>query len=375
VWWVSGRIRTEREHCCDDVAVTICDRLVYARALSDLAALATPTLAMAASNGSLVERVRRILGRPAAESETGAGWLPVFLILAVVAPALPATLQSAGRAVTPVPIAQIPPVQPSPGAAPIVVTEAERQVPVQPEAPPAQGTATTSNVVNTQRTEPQAELQRVEAALKLLAEQQQETMTREFELAIAANETQSKAQIDELMAKLKAVQQDYERAKRMADVGVASDDGARQLQQQIEQLHREMQTIEAKRNLESSRLLLNRAQAQQKREYDQLLEQYAQLQGYAREKETIVDAEVRPEPVTDPNATARAGDTIDVIVSGEAGLPAFSVEPDGTIRLPFIGSIEVKGLTTRQIGEAISKRLVDRKLATTPQVSVTLRRR
>jgi hypothetical protein len=216
--------------------------------------------------------------------------------------------------------------------------------------------------VNTQRTEPQAELQRVEAALKRLAEQQQETMTREFELAIAANETQSKAQIDELMAKLKAVQQDYERAKRMADVGVASDDGARQLQQQIEQLHREMQTIEAKRNLESSRLLLNRAQAQQKREYDQLLEQYAKLQGYAREKETIVDAEVRPEPVTDPNATARAGDTIDV-------------EPDGTIRLPFIGSIEVKGLTTRQIGEAISKRLVDRKLATTPQVSVTLRRR
>ena len=26
VWWVSGRIRAEREHCCDDLAVTICDR-------------------------------------------------------------------------------------------------------------------------------------------------------------------------------------------------------------------------------------------------------------------------------------------------------------------------------------------------------------
>ena len=119
------------------------------------------------------------------------------------------------------------------------------------------------------------------------------------------------------------------------------------LQQQIEQLQREMRTVEAKRNFETSRLLLNRAQAQQKREYDQLLEQYAKLQGYPRDEETIVDAEVRPEPVTDPNATARAGDTVDVIVSGEAELPEFSVEADGTIRLPFIGSIEVKGLTTR----------------------------
>ncbi len=242
---------------------------------------------------------------------------------------------------------------------------------------------TTSFVVNTQPTGQQAELQRVEEALKRLAEQQHETMTKEFELAIAANESQSKAQIDELVAKLKAVQQEYERAKRMADVGVASDDGARMLQQQIEQLQREMRAVEAKRMLENSRLLLDRAQAQQKREDHQLLEQYAKLQGYPREKIRatgdvkldVVDAEVRPEPVTDPNATARAGDTVDVIVSGEAELPEFSVDSDGTIRLPFIGSIEVKGLTTRQIAEAVSKRLIDRKLATNPQVSVTLRRR
>ncbi len=34
VWWVSGRIRQEREHCCDDVAAAVCgDRVVDARAL------------------------------------------------------------------------------------------------------------------------------------------------------------------------------------------------------------------------------------------------------------------------------------------------------------------------------------------------------
>jgi hypothetical protein len=314
----------------------------------------------------------------------------VFLILAVVAPALPATLQSAARAVTPVQITQalpVPPRQATPVTVAVAQAEPAQAAPVAvaiTEAP--QVTATTASAVRpqtAQSAEAAAELQRVEEALKRLAEQQQETMTKEFELAIAANESQSKAQIDELVAKLKAVQQEYERAKRLTDVGVASDDRARELQQQLEQLQREMQTVEAKRNFESSRLLLSRAQAQQKRDYDQLLEQYAKLQGYPREKIRVsgdvqldvVDAEVRPEPVTDPNATARAGDTVEVIVSGEAGLPEFSVEPDGTIRLPFIGSISVKGLTTRQIGEAVAKRLTDRKLATNPQVSVTLRRR
>ena len=37
VWWISTRIREEREHCCDDAAVALCtDRLEYARALSAL---------------------------------------------------------------------------------------------------------------------------------------------------------------------------------------------------------------------------------------------------------------------------------------------------------------------------------------------------
>ena len=37
VWWVSGHIRTERELCCDDVAVSLTgDALAYAQALADL---------------------------------------------------------------------------------------------------------------------------------------------------------------------------------------------------------------------------------------------------------------------------------------------------------------------------------------------------
>ena len=39
VWWLSARIREEREHCCDDVAVAVCgDPVGYAAALTELEA-------------------------------------------------------------------------------------------------------------------------------------------------------------------------------------------------------------------------------------------------------------------------------------------------------------------------------------------------
>jgi len=65
VWWVSHRIRVEREHCCDDVAVAACGSVVtYTRALAELELFRAPALqpAMAASGTSLLERVRRLAG-------------------------------------------------------------------------------------------------------------------------------------------------------------------------------------------------------------------------------------------------------------------------------------------------------------------------
>jgi beta-lactamase regulating signal transducer with metallopeptidase domain len=66
VWWISAQIRRERENCCDDLAVAVCgDRLGYARALVDLEGLrSAPQLALAATGGSLSDRVRRLVGAP-----------------------------------------------------------------------------------------------------------------------------------------------------------------------------------------------------------------------------------------------------------------------------------------------------------------------
>src|SRR5580693_3726904 len=71
VWWLNQRIRAEREHCCDDVAVSFCGNPVeYARALTLMEEWRTaPALAMAANRGPLSERIFRVLGL----KPTGAG--------------------------------------------------------------------------------------------------------------------------------------------------------------------------------------------------------------------------------------------------------------------------------------------------------------
>ena len=67
VWWVSGRIRVEREHCCDDVALVVSgDRVGYASALAALEEWRgrETAPALGAADGPLSGRVRRILDRP-----------------------------------------------------------------------------------------------------------------------------------------------------------------------------------------------------------------------------------------------------------------------------------------------------------------------
>lgn len=101
VWWLSRRIREEREHCCDDWAVTVCgDRLLYARALSAMEGLRGQSfqLAPAATGGSLLARVRRLLGVNPPCADRPAGWLAGALVLGAMALAGAGSLPVAPRA-------------------------------------------------------------------------------------------------------------------------------------------------------------------------------------------------------------------------------------------------------------------------------------
>ena len=87
VWWLSRQIRQERENCCDDLAVSLVgDRGTVGRMLLALEELRerSPGLALAATGGNLLSRVRRVVSKGRQPEPAGREWLPaaVFLLLA-----------------------------------------------------------------------------------------------------------------------------------------------------------------------------------------------------------------------------------------------------------------------------------------------------
>jgi TonB family protein len=89
VWWISRVMRTEREHCCDDVAVAISGRAYeYALALAALeeSRIIGRSASVAATGGSLVKRIHRLL-----YPKTNGAWAP-FLAAAVLVVTCAATL-------------------------------------------------------------------------------------------------------------------------------------------------------------------------------------------------------------------------------------------------------------------------------------------
>jgi beta-lactamase regulating signal transducer with metallopeptidase domain len=110
IWWISRRIRIEREHACDDLAVRATgDRAAYAAALAaleELRAAPPPAPALAARGGALLARVRRILR--GSDATRRANWWPaaalgavaVTLVLTAAAARLSANDQPATEAMS-----------------------------------------------------------------------------------------------------------------------------------------------------------------------------------------------------------------------------------------------------------------------------------
>ena len=96
--WISHRIRTEREYCCDDVAIGVGeDAVEYARALAALDdARDDCRLAVAAASGTLLDRIQRIAGQPRPVLTPLAG-----VVLLVVASVVSGTLLAMSTIIPP----------------------------------------------------------------------------------------------------------------------------------------------------------------------------------------------------------------------------------------------------------------------------------
>jgi beta-lactamase regulating signal transducer with metallopeptidase domain len=91
VWWMSSRVRIERENCCDDLAVAVCGNPIqYARALTRLEELRAGSLSVvvAANGGSLLDRIRRIAGGRPESTGVSSRWAAAVAVLAIAAIAL-----------------------------------------------------------------------------------------------------------------------------------------------------------------------------------------------------------------------------------------------------------------------------------------------
>jgi GWxTD domain-containing protein len=127
VWWISGVIRAERENCCDDVVVgTQGDAFVYAAALTALEQNrgVVREAVLAATGGSLVKRVRRLLVQPEGPRATLTPIFSAAILTVTVAAVLTAWQTSAP------PRPPAPAVPPAPSVpAPVRVIAQARPVP------------------------------------------------------------------------------------------------------------------------------------------------------------------------------------------------------------------------------------------------------
>lgn len=89
VWWISSKVRTEREHACDDIVLRLGhDSTTYAKALLQVQIFAqsTPALSMgtAGHKGVLFKRIQRILNHPNNKSRIMEKLVSILLLLVVI---------------------------------------------------------------------------------------------------------------------------------------------------------------------------------------------------------------------------------------------------------------------------------------------------
>lgn len=86
MWWMSARVREERENCCDDVALQLTnDRLTLVKTLATLEEMRVgapqAAVAFAGKKGGLVGRIQRIINSPRTNATFSEGFMAALLLV------------------------------------------------------------------------------------------------------------------------------------------------------------------------------------------------------------------------------------------------------------------------------------------------------
>ena len=426
VWWVSHRVRVEREHCCDDLAVAMCDRLAYATALGDLAVLSAPASpALAATGGSLVDRIRRIVEPSGHVGDTGSGWLPVLAFVILSSTVIPIAVTSggavengaqSGAAATPSAGARVRtsgPVTPegvaggvsggmpqgvAHGAAGGVQGGVQGGVPGGVTAGVPGGvaggvTAGSEEGVTGVIASAQNDVQAADARERQLRElaEKSEAIEREVRqrlieiqkqteaLALERVDSRLKLQLGRLSTELEALNKQHTRLKERAEVGLADPAALASIESRMAALQQEIAAAARDRTIDATQVELRAMRARVDAEFARAMEEHLRAQRNleallttgARETRTALLAGTVEAGETDP---VRAGDVLVIEIHGEPDVPrAYAVQKDGTIRLPLSAPLRVQGLTAAGVAQALVRQLSARGLEH-PSVTVKLKK-
>jgi len=402
VWWMSRQVRRDRELCCDDVAVTVCDRLVYASALTELAALATPRFALAATDGQLVKRVRRILGQNGDDRESGSSWMPALILAAIVGAFVPSLVAKHAGDEPPAPVSTPAPapLDPAAGSAAAIQEGAQTTPPAttasqgsraeQARAERARADAQTAEAKAAAKADEAARrAQDMEMQLRGQAEQLRvaqaqldELARKRFEMEMAKTDAAFRDRIENMQGAIEQAKLALGQAKDKFEKGLANQFAVAEAEGQVRQSERSMYAAVRERDFERQAAELKIREIEKQREFERSREQFERAQRLADVAMADVFQRGQRERLDSSLAElaaaeqARAGDTMIVDIAGEPDLPrAYEVRADGTIRLPLVGTIKVSGLTTVQAKDAIGKLLADRRLGSAADLTVVIRRR
>lgn len=283
VWWLSARIRRERENCCDDVAVAMLgDAIGYARALTAIEArrARTPRLAAAADGGPLMRRISR-LRQSTGRTNAQPGWLvPIFVLLFITLALASTTAVRAAYAAKGGPPAVLPPpaaLLPMPALLPppAVSNQQDQQTPPPPPSPPSpppppaavsgQQDASRQRAIEDAR----KEIERAAAALR----QQLQQMDRKWQQDMARGvDEQLKAAQEAIQRALEQVQVQQPDINR-ADIERAMERARKAMRQHLG----EMKADRGRRLLDQAEIerAIARAQEAMRRHLDQMTERLA----------------------------------------------------------------------------------------------------
>lgn len=421
VWWVSRRVRMERERCCDDVTVGVCDRLVYAEALKELATMASPRFALAATDGDLLSRIRRVLGQADDEAGRTSRWVPLVIVAATLVLAVQASFvlaaPGARERVRPneEPASSLAAVQ----SDEVAVTEPlDGQQAQAREVRPEQRTERELSEADALKREYDVMLKRYQGEmerlqLRLTGQATSAQIEEALAKALDQSKEQRQAEIEEQAMKqaIERAKIETDRMRALYEKGLVSKAQLADMEAMLQALSQRM-THDARtgemlaqhqkeRQVEMEKMLAELAQHQQnrtvevermRREIDQhlkatLQERSAEMEKVRRAMEEHLKATMHARDAIEADmlkhgrnlapfeGPAAQGDVLEVRIGGEPDLPThYEVKADGTIRVPFLGSFKVVGQTAAQVQTAIGKQMADRKLGQANQVTVSVLR-